>query len=1095
MITALRLFRGRPSRRAVALALAAVLGTVGLLATPSRSAAASPPTTSGAYPISDPVYQVPPGGRDAGDVAAGDGLFLVVWTDYRTFETGDHSEIYGARVAADGTLLDPAGIRISSSPGAQYAPRATWSGDAFLVVWTDTRNSSNGNAGTDIYGARVTAGGKVLDPDGVPISSAAGNQWDADAVWNGSAFVVAWTADGAGGSDIWVVRLTPQLANVGPNPMFFAAASYEQSRVSLTVDGTTAVAVYTDYRDEDEGQGSNVYMNLLSINGEMHDNGFPIATGPGDQVAGGVAASTSGVLVTWSSARDGTAGAAPRVRGQRVNGTALAGPVVEISGDGTGPTAEWGPDGYLVVWRELDAESDADAIARLVSVDGVAGDPFAVTSGAESEDVAAVAADESGYLVTASKKDYTGGAGLDVLAVRVTDATPRDDPPLHVATAAREQQAPSLIRAGSDWVAAWSEYDVQTGWVIRMGRADDTGTRIDGAGTTVAAGTRDQRFPVLAWNGSRLLVVWHEPDGDSGRVMARPMLRDGTPAGPAVELGQRVADHRPSVASNGSGFVVGWAEVVVGSVYEMRAQAFDTTGTPTGTSYVLASPAYRPAVALAPLGDGYLSAWSTGRIEARRLDASGGPIDTSPIVISDSGTELSEDAPSLASSGEQALVAWIQRPGNDVQAVRVDVGGSILDEAPLLLSAEGFPVDEATAGWNGATYLVAWWRPDGKGSLMGSEVNRRGEVVVTLAAVTTLAEVPSRAPGGGAPLLASGTGGRVAVGYSALDLGPPGGGVHRGYVRFVDVDRPPPTGMSLVVDGGAASTRTSGVTLDVPATNATHVALSNNGTTWTTRTYAASQPWTLTSTNGTKTVWAKWRDAAGNWSAPKTDTIVLDTVAPAATSPSRSFPSGSALSSGRLPVKFTWSGSDAASGVARYELSRQVDGGSWSSLTSVTGTSSTPTLSPSHTYRFRVRAIDRAGNTGGWAYGPTFRMSGYSESSSTVRYSGSWGTATWSTYWGGTVRASTIPGSRAMLTFTGRSVAWITTKATNRGKAAIYVNGAYLTTVDLYASSSQTQRVVWTRNWSVSATRTMEIRVLGTSGRPRVDVDGFFVGS
>jgi hypothetical protein len=50
-------------------------------------------------------------------------------------------------------------------------------------------------------------------------------------------------------------------------------------------------------------------------------------------------------------------------------------------------------------------------------------------------------------------------------------------------------------------------------------------------------------------------------------------------------------------------------------------------------------------------------------------------------------------------------------------------------------------------------------------------------------------------------------------------------------------------------------------------------------------------------------------------------------------------------------------------------------------------------------------------------------------------------------------------------------------------------------TVDLYSATTLRQRIVWSANYSTSATRTVTIKVLGTSGRPRVDVDGFIVGS
>ena len=56
---------------------------------------------------------------------------------------------------------------------------------------------------------------------------------------------------------------------------------------------------------------------------------------------------------------------------------------------------------------------------------------------------------------------------------------------------------------------------------------------------------------------------------------------------------------------------------------------------------------------------------------------------------------------------------------------------------------------------------------------------------------------------------------------------------------------------------------------------------SNDNTNWSTaETYATSKTWTLSSGDGTKTVYAKFKDTAGNWSTAYSDTITLDTTAP-----------------------------------------------------------------------------------------------------------------------------------------------------------------------------------------------------------------------
>lgn len=318
-------------------------------------------------------------------------------------------------------------------------------------------------------------------------------------------------------------------------------------------------------------------------------------------------------------------------------------------------------------------------------------------------------------------------------------------------------------------------------------------------------------------------------------------------------------------------------------------------------------------------------------------------------------------------------------------------------------------------------------------------------------------------------------------------------------IDTVNLDTTKPVG-TISIAGGAATSRLTAVTLSVPATDASgvsQVALSNDGTTWTTRSYSATQSWTLPATNGTRTVYAKWKDAAGNWSAVKSDTIVLDTASPVVTAPTWRLGGASAvLVGGALPVRVSWTGVDATTGISRFHLLQQTDGGPFVTVSStLSGLTLVRNLVPGHSYRFALRATDVAGNTSPWAYGPVFQLTAVQQSSTSVKYAGTWANSTSATWWGGTAKASSSAGSTAKLTFTGRQVAWIGLKAANRGKAQVFVNGVLTATVDLYAASQRGQQVVWGGSWSTSATRTVTIKVLGTAGRPRVDVDGFFVGN
>jgi hypothetical protein len=309
------------------------------------------------------------------------------------------------------------------------------------------------------------------------------------------------------------------------------------------------------------------------------------------------------------------------------------------------------------------------------------------------------------------------------------------------------------------------------------------------------------------------------------------------------------------------------------------------------------------------------------------------------------------------------------------------------------------------------------------------------------------------------------------------------------------VDLTPPSGTTSVA-GGATYVASSTVTVSTPATDAASgvrsVALSNDGTRWTTRAYAPSQLWTLPTTNGTRQVFVKWRNGAGAWSAIKSDAIALDTVAPIVTAPQRGFVVGSAISDGRITLRVPWSGSDATSGIARYQFAQRTDAGAWTIVaTALTSPRIDRSLPVGHTYQFRVRAIDKAGNIGAWASGPSINLARFSESSTRISYIGSWRTVRDSAFWGGAARTSSTAGAKASITFTGRSIAWIARKGPNRGKAIIYVNGVQVASVDLYAATYQNQRVAWAATWSSSIARKVTIRVVGTSSRPRVDVDAF----
>jgi Tol biopolymer transport system component len=223
--------------------------------------------------------------------------------------------------------------------------------------------------------------------------------------------------------------------------------------------------------------------------------------------------------------------------------------------------------------------------------------------------------------------------------------------------------------------------------------------------------------------------------------------------------------------------------------------------------------------------------------------------------------------------------------------------------------------------------------------------------------------------------------------------------------------------------------------------------------------------------------------------------IPPDTTAPAATKPEQSLNTGRQLgSNGTVPVKLSWSATDPDSPVAQFTLKQSKDGGAFTPvlLPSPLTRSTVLLLAPRHSYRFRVQATDGSGNASLPATGPTFDVLLIQENASSIGYHGSWTRQTLSGASGGSVKDSSTKDDTATFHFTGRNWAWVSTYAPNRGKARVTVDGSSFN-VDTGLGSAVTRTYVAYMDRTSSGSHSVTIDVLGTSGRPRVDVDAFVV--
>ena len=257
-------------------------------------------------------------------VAFGKSSYLVVWYG---FDSSSDWDIYGARVSPGGTVLDGTSIAITSAKHQQYYPAAASNGTDFFVVWADFRSGIY----SDIYGTRVSAAGAVMKKDGVVISSATGNQSMPRLARGGSMYLVVWR-DGRGTSrDIYAARVSSYDTVFDKAGIPVAVAAEVQDHPAVASDGVNQFLVVWD--DKRSGKDLDIYGARVSANGSVLDpGGFPICKASGNQDFPAVTYTGQQYLVTWSD----TSGSSATISGARIStgGKVLDSPPLVISSAG-----------------------------------------------------------------------------------------------------------------------------------------------------------------------------------------------------------------------------------------------------------------------------------------------------------------------------------------------------------------------------------------------------------------------------------------------------------------------------------------------------------------------------------------------------------------------------------------------------------------------------------------------------------------------------------------------------------------------------------------------------------------------------------------
>jgi hypothetical protein len=260
---------------------------------------------------------------------------------------------------------------------------------------------------------------------------------------------------------------------------------------------------------------------------------------------------------------------------------------------------------------------------------------------------------------------------------------------------------------------------------------------------------------------------------------------------------------------------------------------------------------------------------------------------------------------------------------------------------------------------------------------------------------------------------------------------------------------------------------------------------------------------TMDTVNGSHTLTARARDAGGNaaTSAPVTVTVSNDTTPPAVTITS---PASGSTVSGTITVSATASDDVGVAGV-QFKLDG-VDLGAPDTVAPFSISWDT-TNATNASHSLTAMARDTAGNvsisapvtvTVSNATPPPTTVTRVEDTDPSVTYSGVWihgdGSRAWS---GGTASFARGPAARASITFTGTQVAWIGFRGPQAGIARVFLDGALVTEIDLFAPSEAVQEPVFTSATLTSGSHTLEVEATGTKNPSATDsfvaVDAFEV--
>ena len=564
----------------------------------------------------------------------------------------------------------------------------------------------------------------------------------------------------------------------------------------------------------------------------------------------------------------------------------------------------------------------------------------------------------AGHAVTASQERRAPPSGTMVIAGGASGARSTS-----VTLTLSSADAAEMCVSNTSSCASWEAYAASRAWILASGAGTKTvyvrfrdvyGNTSDPVTDTIALdATRPVDGSVTATQLDGALTLAFSGFSDAGAgVESYTVVRALTTAPTSCSVGTLVGS-TTSTSFTDSG-------LVNGTTYAYRVCAVDGAGNvSTGaTRTAIPAPETDPPTDAAVAINADAAYTNTTHVTLA-LSATD-PSTVTRMCVSNSAscttweTYATTKSWTLGGTGARTVYAWFRDAyGTTTASAATDsivVDSTVPTNGTVAASASSRTVNLSWSGYADATSGVAAYKVVRAVTTAPSSCGA-GTVITASTTSTSLTDTAS---------LVDGT--TYAYRVCAIDgAGNVSTGTTTTAIPRPETDAPVGT---ITLAGGADWTTSRSVVATLSATDAstvTAVCLSESTTCTSWVSYATSKSFSLSTTAGTHTVRAWFRDAYGNVSAATTDTIQLDTTAPNSGTLSASGSDGT--------VTLSWSGaSDATSGVASYKLvgtstSTPTNCTTGTTLTTGADTSYVHTgLTNGVTWNYRLCATDVAGN-------------------------------------------------------------------------------------------------------------------------------------